>query len=66
MGVSGQLQAPSVVPAPQEGTPQWSLNRRLGGPYTWSGYFFRRLKIYYPCQAGIKPWTVQPVWWSTY
>jgi len=40
MGVSGQLQdALSVVPPPQERTPEWSLNRRLGEPHTWSGHF---------------------------
>ena len=27
---------PQLLYPYQEGTPRWSLNRRLGGPYTWS------------------------------
>ena len=51
---------------PQGKEPQYPLNKRLGGPQSWSGHFWRKEKKNPLHLHRFKPWTIQPVVHSLY
>ena len=52
-GVGGQRHPLAILPL---GKSRYTLYRRLGGPWGWSGWV---RKILHP--LGFDPWTVQPL-----
>jgi hypothetical protein len=60
MEVSGQLHAPASLPLPTQGKSPWyPLDRRLGGPQSWSGRVGEEKNS--QLLPGLEPPIIQPV-----